>query len=47
MVERKRTVGRPRNSYTGQIKNDVKVKTFKEPKKNASDRLERKVGIVD
>jgi hypothetical protein len=30
MIEGKKTAGRPRNSYIGQIKCDAKVKTFKE-----------------
>jgi hypothetical protein len=29
MIEGKKTAGRPRNSYIGQIKCDAKVKTFK------------------
>lgn len=33
MVEGKRTIDRPYNSYIEQTKNDAKVKTFKEPKK--------------
>jgi len=40
MAERKRTAGRPRNSYIGQIKSDARVKTFKELKEKARNRLE-------
>jgi len=39
MIEGKKTAGRPRNSYVGQIKCDAKVKTFKELKEKVSNRL--------
>lgn len=38
MIEGKKTAGLPRNSYTGQIKSNAKVKAFKELKKKASKR---------
>jgi len=40
MIEGKKTAGPPRNSYIGQIKCDAKVKTFKELKEKAHNRLE-------
>ncbi|KAF0773027.1 Uncharacterized protein FWK35_00000077 [Aphis craccivora] len=42
--EGKKTAARPRNSYIGQIKCDAKVKTFKELKEKASNRLEWRIG---
>jgi len=30
VIKGKKTAGRPRNSYIGQIKSDTRVKTFKE-----------------
>jgi len=47
MIEGKKTAGRPWNSYIGQIKWDAKVKTFKELKKQASNRLEWRIGVVN
>ncbi|KAE9536751.1 hypothetical protein AGLY_006984 [Aphis glycines] len=40
MIEGKKTAGRPRTSYLGQIQHDAKVKTFKEFKEKAN--LERR-----
>lgn len=37
MIEEKRTAGRPRNSYIGQIKNYARVITFKELKEKANN----------
>jgi len=34
-MEGKKTAGRPRNSYTGQIECDARVKTFKELKRKS------------
>jgi len=47
MIGGKITAQRPRNSYIGQIKFDAKVKTFKELKEKASNRLEWKIGVVN
>lgn len=47
MAKAKKTAGRPQNSYIGQTKSDARVKTFKEPKEKASDRLEWRVKVVD
>jgi len=47
MIEGKKTAGRPRNFYTGQIKYDTKVKTFKELKEKASNQLEWKIQVVN
>jgi len=47
MIEGKKTAGRPRNSYIGQIKLDSKVKTFKELKERMSNRLEWGIRIVN
>jgi len=33
MIKGKKTAGCPQNSYIGQIKNDVRIKTFKEFRK--------------
>jgi len=46
MIEGKKTAGRPRNSYIGQIKIDAKVKTFKELKEKARNRLEWRIEVV-
>jgi len=45
-MEGKRTAGRPRNSYIGQIKCDARVKTFKKLKENACNRSEWRIGVV-
>jgi len=42
-IEGKKTAGRPRNSYTGRIKCDARVKAFKELKENASNRSEWRI----
>jgi hypothetical protein len=47
MIEEKKTAGRPRNSYIGQIKINAKVKTFKELKEKARNRLEWRIGVVN
>ena len=47
MIEGKKTAGQPRNSYIGQIKIDAKVKTFKELKEKARNRLEWRIGVVN
>jgi hypothetical protein len=47
MIEGKKTAGRPRNSYIGQIQIDAKVKTFKELKEKARNRLEWRIGVVN
>jgi len=46
MIEGKKTARRPGNSYIGQIKWDAKVKTFKELKEKANNRLEWRIGVV-
>lgn len=40
MIEIKKTVGRPQNSYMEQIKRDARVRTFKELKEKAKIRVE-------
>ncbi|KAL4132882.1 hypothetical protein QTP88_009959 [Uroleucon formosanum] len=47
MIEGKKTAGRPRNSYIGQIKINAKVKTFKELKEKARNQLEWRIGVVN
>jgi len=47
MIEGKTTAGPPRNSYIEQIKCDAKVKTFKELKEKANNRLEWRIGVVN
>lgn len=48
MIEGKKTVGRPRNYFIGQIKRDARVKTFKEElKEKANDRSKWRIGVVD
>ncbi|KAE9527065.1 hypothetical protein AGLY_013713 [Aphis glycines] len=46
-IEGKKIARRPKNSYIGQIKCDVKVKTFKELKEKASIKLEWRIGVVN
>lgn len=40
MIIEKKTAGCLRNSYTGQIKNDARVKNFQDQKLKASNRIE-------
>ena len=47
MIEGKKTAGRSRNSYIGQIKCDANVKIFKELIEKASNRLEWRIGVVN
>jgi len=47
MIEGKKTAGRPRNFYIGQIKCDAKVKTFKKLKEKANNRSESRIGVVN
>ncbi|XP_025413749.1 uncharacterized protein LOC112685915 [Sipha flava] len=47
MIEGKKTAGRRRNSYIGQIKIDAKVKTFKKLKEKARNRFEWRIGVVN
>jgi len=47
MIEGKKTTRHPWNSYIGEIKCDAKVKTFKELKEKARNRLEWRIGVVN
>jgi hypothetical protein len=47
MIKVKKTTGRPRNSYIGQIKCDARVKTLKEFKENTSNQLKWRIRVVN